>query len=332
MYLIPPFNSLPHDFEGLNTTFEDLDALASPLEQLLLGHHAPIAPLYAHHMKSIESLEVWACAQLVHIHAARDHLVLTDPSVVELTEDEEHDLRLSVIQVLADLAPEGVLVSHSCWLFKAHEFSSLKTSSPELASGLNIDAWNPRDINIAGIARKWRALQNEIQMIWHDHPVNIKRVERGELPINSIWLYGVGHLSAISTPNFLLNTHTLVGNTLLLRALSAHLHKIFTPIDDLLDQKSHIGAGSFIDGHQLHKDAWEFLWVQALKALHQQKTEVIEILIPGFKTTQVLRVHADHLKPGFFDKLFFKKRIHDIMYPTWSQFIQQPHAWKALSV
>jgi hypothetical protein len=31
---------------------------------------------------------------------------------------------------------------------------------------------------------------NEIQMVWHEHPVNLAREERGEVPINSLWLYG----------------------------------------------------------------------------------------------------------------------------------------------
>jgi hypothetical protein len=31
---------------------------------------------------------------------------------------------------------------------------------------------------------------NEIQMVWHEHPVNIARAERGEVPINSLWLFG----------------------------------------------------------------------------------------------------------------------------------------------
>jgi hypothetical protein len=27
-------------------------------------------------------------------------------------------------------------------------------------------------------------------MVWHEHPVNIARAERGEMPINSLWLFG----------------------------------------------------------------------------------------------------------------------------------------------
>jgi hypothetical protein len=38
----------------------------------------------------------------------------------------------------------------------------------------------------------FRALGNEIQMLWHDHPVNRFRAERGLPPVNSVWFWGGG--------------------------------------------------------------------------------------------------------------------------------------------
>ena len=42
--------------------------------------------------------------------------------------------------------------------------------------------------------RQWRSLFNEAQVILHNHPVNLRRVERGLTPANSLWFWGAGKL------------------------------------------------------------------------------------------------------------------------------------------
>jgi hypothetical protein len=50
-------------------------------------------------------------------------------------------------------------------------------------------------------ARRWRLLLNEAQVILHQHPVNAARRRRGQLPANSLWLWGGGILPAwVKTP------------------------------------------------------------------------------------------------------------------------------------
>ena len=42
--------------------------------------------------------------------------------------------------------------------------------------------------------RQWRSLFNEAQVILHNHPVNLRRVQRGQVPANSLWFWGAGKL------------------------------------------------------------------------------------------------------------------------------------------
>ncbi|MBS0569237.1 MAG: phosphoglycerate mutase [Proteobacteria bacterium] len=42
--------------------------------------------------------------------------------------------------------------------------------------------------------RPWRRLLNEAQVILHNHPVNARRVQRGQLPANGLWFWGAGRL------------------------------------------------------------------------------------------------------------------------------------------
>ena len=41
-------------------------------------------------------------------------------------------------------------------------------------------------------AAHWHQIFNELQMFLHAHPLNDAREARGELPINSLWLWGAG--------------------------------------------------------------------------------------------------------------------------------------------
>ncbi|HST27987.1 MAG TPA: phosphoglycerate mutase [Rudaea sp.] len=42
--------------------------------------------------------------------------------------------------------------------------------------------------------RQWRGLFNEAQVILHNHPVNLRRAQRGQVPANSLWFWGAGKL------------------------------------------------------------------------------------------------------------------------------------------
>ena len=161
-------------------------------EIFMLGHQVPLAAIKAIQFQAVEPMDDWASLELVHLHATRDHIVLLDPEMLKIMPEEEQMLRISVQEVLNHFLLNAVIPTGSSWLFCTNEFNSLKTSSIELAKGRNIDVWMAKDTEKAGVAKKWRQMQNEIQMIWHDHPINLARYERGELPINSVWLQGGG--------------------------------------------------------------------------------------------------------------------------------------------
>ncbi|MHB8679854.1 MAG: phosphoglycerate mutase [Rudaea sp.] len=42
--------------------------------------------------------------------------------------------------------------------------------------------------------RQWHSLFNEAQVILHNHQVNARRIERGQVPVNSLWFWGAGKL------------------------------------------------------------------------------------------------------------------------------------------
>jgi hypothetical protein len=130
----------------------------------------------------------WFLLHPVHLHIARDHLVLTDLRQMILSEEESRALCDTAKPLFEEIGKHLVYGDARTWFIRADDWSDLRTATPDAASGHNIDVWLPQ----GPAERDWRKLQNEIQMHWHTHPVNEEREFRGEKPVNSVWLWGGG--------------------------------------------------------------------------------------------------------------------------------------------
>ena len=65
-----------------------------------------------------------------------------------------------------------------------------------LAEGESVQRWQGRTPLAA--ARLLRRLQNEAQMVLHEHAVNLARAQRGALTVNSLWLDHAGAAGALA--------------------------------------------------------------------------------------------------------------------------------------
>lgn len=128
----------------------------------------------------------WFILTPVHIHIARDHLVLTDVRQLELTEQEAKVVFDAAQPLFEEMGKTLLYGDATTWFVRSDDWGDLQTSSPDAACGHNIDIWMPKGTNELG----WRKLQNEVQMLWHTHAVNAEREERGARPVNSLWLWG----------------------------------------------------------------------------------------------------------------------------------------------
>ncbi|GGI17754.1 hypothetical protein GCM10008066_10560 [Oxalicibacterium faecigallinarum] len=146
----------------------------------------PLARYLAHDAGMSLDEGFWFILQPFHLHVARDHLVLTDPRQLRISEEESQALFSSAQSVFSEDGKDLFYVSPSIWLLRADDWHGLRTSTPDAACGHNVDIWTPQGDR----AREWRRLQNEVQMHWHDHAVNDARTGRGLKPINSVWLWG----------------------------------------------------------------------------------------------------------------------------------------------
>lgn len=209
-----------------------------PHERFLLGEKVPAAPilLLGQSNLTINPDEMIACLQPVHLHATRDHLVLMSQNQVELSVDESGKLLKSALPFIEEDFQSSILFQGAHhWFIVAGLFTSLASHSIDQAHGRNIDWWMPRDTHEDGVARTWRKLQNEIQMLWHIDPVNEYRQQRGVPMINSIWISGIGKLNDVISPEALKQASKLYGEHALLTGLSKFLdiphQKAFTTAD-----------------------------------------------------------------------------------------------------
>ncbi|TAL88159.1 MAG: phosphoglycerate mutase [Rhodanobacter sp.] len=65
-----------------------------------------------------------------------------------------------------------------------------KFDAPEQAMGEDLSQHLPAGAE----GRQWRILLNDIQVLLHQHPLNVQRRARQLTPVNSLWLWGGGRL------------------------------------------------------------------------------------------------------------------------------------------
>lgn len=79
------------------------------------------------------------------------------------------------------------------WYLRLEQSPDICTIPLSQAAGRNIHGNLPTGAD----ARRWHQVFNEIQMLLFAHPLNEERSARGEVPINSVWLWGQGEAATV---------------------------------------------------------------------------------------------------------------------------------------
>ena len=269
-----------------------------PHERYLLGELVPLAPilLLGQSNQTVNPNEVIACLQPVHLHATRDHLILMGQSQIDLTEKESSELLKVALPFIEEDFQNNVLFQNQhYWFIPAGPFASLESYSVDQAHGRNIDWWMPRDSKEEGIAKRWRKLQNEIQMLWHIGSVNEEREQRGMPSINSLWISGIGKLKDVQAPTALKQSQRLIGSHPMLAGLAKLLD---LPHEITLDEKNLAGTFAWLDQAQT-------VWPQLSAALlDKHLDEIVIIDFPNGKVRERIFTAKDLFKKSW---AFWKK-------------------------
>jgi len=145
---------------------------------------APIAPVSAVFDGLGEGC--WLRADPVHLRLQHDQLVLLPD--VEVSADEAGWLCAALNEHFAGQGMEFFAPHPQRWYVRLDELPSIETVPLSQAAGRNVHGLLPKGSEAA----RWHQVFNEIQMLLFAHPVNEARAARGELPVNSLWLWGGG--------------------------------------------------------------------------------------------------------------------------------------------
>lgn len=132
----------------------------------------------------------WLRVDPVYLRVSRDRLILADSQSFSLAQAEADALTSTLNQHFASEGWMFLSPTPDRWYLRLEQAPALETHSLANAAGGYVDAHLPGGKD----AQYWRGIINEIQMLFHTHPVNLAREARGELPINSAWVWGGGHL------------------------------------------------------------------------------------------------------------------------------------------
>ncbi|MGP1680110.1 MAG: hypothetical protein ACTS6J_23500, partial [Burkholderiales bacterium] len=116
---------------------------------------------------------------------------LADSGVFPLSQQEAESLADSLN---AHFSGDGLVfypLRPDRWYLRLAQAPALETTPLAQAAGRSIDALLPRGAD----APAWRARMNDIQMLLHGHAVNEQREAAGQLPVNSVWLWGGGNIA-----------------------------------------------------------------------------------------------------------------------------------------
>jgi hypothetical protein len=144
---------------------------------------AGLAALYAGVKNPSET--VWL-AELSAISVGREGATIAHPASFEVTTNEADALYDAVSGLWADRFISALPINARQWRIWLDPSASTRSLTPAATAEMRLSDWWPQEDSL----REWRRLLNEIQMVWHEHPVNLARAERGEVPINSLWLFG----------------------------------------------------------------------------------------------------------------------------------------------
>jgi len=130
----------------------------------------------------------WGLLTPVHWHVGADQVNVADPDTLHLSAEASRTFFEAVLPLFEEEGWSLAWGSPTRWYAAHDSLDNLPAASLDRVIGRNIDLWMPSHPQ----ARLVRRLQNEVQMLLYQHPLNDERIALGALPVNSFWLSGCG--------------------------------------------------------------------------------------------------------------------------------------------
>lgn len=256
------------------------------------------------------SVGTWFMLHPSHLHITRTQLILTDYRQLQLSIEESKAL-FSISKNIFDAANIQLhWGSADTWFIRADNWHALRTATPDAAFGHSIDKYYPIGMG----EKEWQKILNEIQMSWHDHPINQARQSHGQKIINSLWLYAGTHAdtqtiqstytATVNLPAWMGTLHHTVNMTP--DAFFKNLPKYsLVVLDDLIAPALSNDWGQWLENLRTLDVQW---FTPLFEQLHQQNISAISIVM-----TDHQRIHRFHTNNAFFPHFWRKPSLKKLL-------------------
>lgn len=276
-------------------------ATSSPEQQLcsLFGVDIPpgnglplaaIALLAEQNTASLAEQGWWLRADPVCLRADRDSAVLIGGELLGLSTAEAEKF-VGILNSFYAEEPWQLIAPHpQRWYLQCNAAQQLQTTPLHTVLGQDIADYLPGGAD----AVYWHKLLNEIQMLLYQHSLNLEREARGELTVNSLWLWGGGKLPATTTARF---DHVYSDDVLVrgLCQLSATPHHAL-PVD--LEELSWSGSTLITLEGLTHfvKQQDPFSWLDKLNTMQEVYFKPLDNALRQGKLTQLVLLSDSNKK------------------------------------
>lgn len=177
-----------------------------------------------------------------------NNATLSDPALLDLNIEQAQAL----VSTLNDFFKEDGLrfeqTDPQRWYCHFDVYPDVQTLTPGVAVDRDVSDCRPTGAD----AVTWRKHLAEIEMLLFEHPVNSHRESLGQLPVNTLWLWGEGRCDESPVPNI-----DLAGDNFYSRSVAEYVGLEYLSIDqlnadhalvctiDALEKNSVAGEASF---------------------------------------------------------------------------------------
>ncbi len=251
----------------------------------------PLAPLLARGANLAAASGYWLCATPVHLETRRNALVLADPASLTITPEESTAFAATLGEHLREESVTLHAPKPNHWFLRGDTTPALTTTHLATVIGRDVRPFLPKGADSA----RWHRILTEMQMLLHSHPFNDAREARGQLPVNSVWLWGGGTLPpTVPAPA---PFGTVWSGDATIRALAHHggcaIEDVPARIStDNLKNTSHFFSLESLESHLRRGDVQA--WSDAVTALERDWfSPLCDALQSGAVNTLTIISHSD---------------------------------------
>lgn len=158
----------------------------------------PVAPLTLTLDGVDPGTHYWLRADPVHLRLQRNQMLLADCSALGLSKQDADGIVMFLNQHFAQDGLRFIAPHPGRWYLGLERAPRMATRALSEVIGADINV----NLPTGGEALRWHRIANEIQMLLHSHPFNDAREARGEMTVNSVWLWGGGTRPAVPGRHF----------------------------------------------------------------------------------------------------------------------------------